>query len=380
MQKEQDGEFRYKRIFLYSSLQFSGHMEEYFSAHTEKLLVFVWMPRFKGVHSLVRLYERGRLVSEKPVRMPTFRPLWYAAWLALHWSLMFRSFTRSEPFILFGWSPFCFLGISVLRRFRRIRTAYGIGDYFLPLTFRQRAFNRLLTHYHRRADHAFYLSDAINRQLNGGTAVETADRRTVMWGVQPLDRPHAPPDQPFTLLFVGMINPSHGLPNLFRFLRSHPDWRTIVVGLCPEPLYREYQALITDGGLSCRVEFHNRFVRDEELREIARNCHVGMALYETGPRVHTHYADPGKVKSYMEMGLPVLMTNISGVVPYIRRFGSGEVIDSLDQFDEALTRIRSNYPAYVEGVRRMVQHFEFSRYYREGFAALESGRSGPLGR
>src|SRR5258708_987465 len=39
---------RYKNIFMYSSLQFCGNIEEYFSKHTEKLVVFITMPRLKN--------------------------------------------------------------------------------------------------------------------------------------------------------------------------------------------------------------------------------------------------------------------------------------------------------------------------------------------
>lgn len=368
--------FRYQRIFLYSSLQFSGHIEEYFAAHTEELLVFIWMPRFKGVDNLLRVYSHGRLISERKIRFPTNRILWYSCWFVWHWRLLLRCFPPRQPFVFFGWNPLCFLGIRALGMLREIQVAYWIGDYFEPTTLMQRAFNRLLARYHRKADYAFYLSDAINRRLNNGQAVDSPAHRTVMWGVKPLDRPHAPPPRPFTLLFVGMINPTQGLPNLFPFLRSRPDYRMVVVGLCPSPLYAAYQQLIKDSGVSDRVVFPNRFFSDAELRDVARSCHVGMALYETAPHVHTHYADPGKVKSYLEMGLPIVMTNISGVVPFVRRFGCGEVIDRLDHLGDAIDRIRGNYSHYLEGVTKMVQHFEFTRYYRGAFACWETNREG----
>jgi hypothetical protein len=112
-----------------------------------------------------------------------------------------------------------------------------------------------------------------------------------------------------------------------------------------------------------RVEFPNRFVSQEELSDAAAKCFCGLALYDTSPGNFTHYADPGKVKSYLEMGLPVVMTRISEIVPYVEKFKAGEVIDSMTDIPDAVVRISSNPSVYAEGVRGLASHFEPNAYY-----------------
>ena len=112
------------------------------------------------------------------------------------------------------------------------------------------------------------------------------------------------------------------------------------------------------------------FVSQEELSDAAAKCFCGLALYDTSPGNFTHYADPGKVKSYIEMGLPVVMTRISEVVPCVEKFKAGEVIGSVDDLPDALSRIAANTLVYVDGACSFAAHFEFNDYYNSRLGEL----------
>ena len=193
-----------------------------------------------------------------------------------------------------------------------------------------------------------------------------------MWGLKPFPSLPPPPLSPFNLLFVGLIRPGQGLETLFYFLKGHGEYRLSLIGVGQPAYVAELQALLKQTGLNSRVFFPNRFYSEAALLEVSRMCHVGIALYDTGAENFTHYADPGKVKAYAEMRLPVLLTRISDIVPFVERFGSGEVIDRTDQMGEALERIRLNYARYQAGVTRFNAQFEYERYYGEAFQALEA--------
>jgi len=177
---------------------------------------------------------------------------------------------------------------------------------------------------------------------------------------------------PFSLLFVGLIRPGQGLETVFEFLAHQDSYRLFLIGIGQPDYVSKLQNLLKEKKLEDRVFFPNRFYSEAELLDVARQCHVGMALYDTHADNFTHYADPGKVKAYAEMRLPVIMTRISDIVPYLERFGNGEVIDRLDQLDDALGRIRENYPRYQEGVMRFNGYFEYDRYYQDAFKVLET--------
>jgi len=362
--------WRYRRIFLHATLQSIGHVEEYFAAHTEDLLVLVVQSRVGRPATLLRRYNGGVLVDERARRTSKNLVLHYLLWYVNHLCALWRFGSRHQPTVVLVGHPVGLFGMSLLRQLRPLRFAFWIADYFPERNVTLRLFEWLKRRLHRRVDDAFYLSNAINAKMNGEVLC-TPHRRTVMWGVKPCPSAPRPPMEPFSLLFVGLLKPGQGLETLFLFLRDHPEYRLTIVGDCPHDLAAKLRLLLQEYRLESRVVFPNRFYLDQELQEMAQRCHVGIALYDLNPLNLTHYADPGKIKTYVEMGLPIVMTRISEIAPMVERFGCGEVIDTIDQFGAALERLRNDYPRYLRGLERFSAHFDYEPYYREAFVALE---------
>ena len=364
------GAFVYKRVFAYGSLQFCGHIEEYLAAHTADLMMFIVQPRVGPHANILRRYRDGMLVEERAVKSSRNLFLYYLLWYLNHAREVLRFCPKGVKTLVLGGHPVVFFGMGLFKLLRPLVYAYWIGDYFPSSHPVIRIYERVKKGYHDHVLYAFYLSDAINKVMNG-TVVNTPYRRTVMWGLKPFPSVPVPPLSPFNLLFVGLIRPGQGLETLFDFLKGHSEYRLSLIGVGQPAYVAELQALLKHTGLNSRVFFPNRFYSESELLEVSRTCHVGIALYDTGAENFTHYADPGKVKAYAEMRLPVLMTRISDIVPFVERFRSGEVIDRIDQAGDALERIRLSYPQVLAGVSRFNAQFEYERYYREAFKALE---------
>jgi glycosyltransferase involved in cell wall biosynthesis len=362
--------FRYRRIFTYGSSQFCGHIEAYWAAHTEDLLVYVVEPRIARHQNVMRIYHRGHQVSEYRVRSSQTIIGYYAWWYLNHLIALLRFSHHPGRTYVVGSHPIAFLGMSLIKWLRPVVYAYWIGDYFPSTDFVCRCFERVKKWYHDRVTYTFYLSDAIHRVMNG-KVVDTPSRRTVMWGLRPYPAMPVPPLSPFHLLFVGLIRPGQGLETLFHFLEQHNEYRLSLIGVGQASYVSEIQSLLLRSGLTDRVFFPNRFYSEADLLAVARQSHVGIALYDTSADNFTHYADPGKVKAYAEMHLPVVMTRVSGIVPYVERFGSGEVIGDAGELQMALEKIRRDYPRYQAGLRRFIAYFEHERYYRDAFAVLE---------
>jgi len=360
----------YKRVFAYASLQFCGHIEAYFVAHTAELAVFIVQPRMGPHQHVLRHYRNGQLIEDKPVRSSQNLFVYYLLWYANHVRVLLSFCRRDEVTIVFSGHPVVLMGMGLFRRLRALRYAYWIGDYFPASHPLIRLYEGVKAWYHNRVDAAFYLTDAINRVMNGGI-VDTPSRKTVMWGVKPYPAAPPPPLDPFTLLFVGLLRPGQGLEELFSFLGRHGNYHLKLIGT-GQPAYLErLQAMLEKLGVGGQVFFPSHFYTETELLDVAATCHVGMALYDTAAGNFTHYADPGKVKAYAEMHLPVIMTRISDIIPFIERFGSGEVIDRLDQLGDALERIRGDVARYQVGINRFNDCFEYDRYYRHAFKVFE---------
>ncbi len=378
--------FRYQTIFMYGSLQSVGHMMDYFIRHTRKLVIFIVMPRVNNTQNSLRVYREGTLVEERSVRLSKNIFLYYLLWWWHHNYFLLNYIRSDESAIVFAGHPIAFIGMSIMKLFRNVTYAYWVGDYFPPVRWSLRAYERLKKCYHDRISVTYYLSDTINAIMNGNI-MNQENMRTVMWGVKVKSRKSPPmADQPmagnfksekkklrqqFHLLFVGVVRLSQGLENIFSYLATHPDVRLRIVGVCDDSLYATYRKMIDTLGIGGRVDFPNSFLNDEELTALASEHHVGVAVYDKSWRSSTYYTDPGKVKTYVDLGLPVIMTNTSAIAPWIKKYQAGVVIDDVRELPEAVEKIKTNYPKYQKGLLAFARHFEYETYYHDAFRTLE---------
>ncbi len=357
---------------MYASLQFCGHIEEYFSSHTEKLVVFIVMPRLKNKFNLLRVYKEGQMIEERRVWSSENIFLYYVAWYVSYLRFLLHYFDRHEKVIVLLSHPISFLGMSFQKVLRPITFAYWVGDYFPPVNVSLTLFERLKKHFHDSVPYRFYLSDRIN-QLFNGTAMNTKNIRTVMWGVKPITVPIMRLKKTLTILFVGLIKDSQGLELVFRFLKDNVNYRLNIIGVCDDRLYQKYQSLVQEYQLKDRIFFPNKFYSDGALQKLASSCHVGIAMYELSARSASYYTDPGKVKAYLEMGLPVVMSKTSSIAQFVQKYHCGEVVDAqVPAIADAFDRIAKNYAWYTRGVKDFNNYFFYERYYRKSFAVFEN--------
>jgi len=209
--------------------------------------------------------------------------------------------------------------------------------------------------------------------MNRGKVREEKGHKTLMWGMRRFPMPDGGKAMAKSkqLLFVGLVRNGQGVENVLDFLSGNHDYSLAIVGVAANGYEKTVEKMVADRNLAERVYFPNRFHSQDELFEIASRSLAGLALYSLDEDNFTHYADPGKVKAYLEMNLPVVMTRISEVVPFIEKFHAGEVISSMDEIGTAAKKISEDYKSYEEGVRRFNDHFEYSRLYAEAFSPVE---------
>ena len=366
--------FRYDSVFALASLQFCGHIDEYLIENTRRLCLMYVLPRFGAQKQIVRRYEDGKLVEERALRSSQNIFIYYWLWL-WHHNVEILKFVKGYDgkTLVMGGHPVCFFFMSWMKIFCRLSYLYWIGDYFPDKSLVIRAFERVKRFYHDRIPFTYYLSDAINRKLNCGRLREAPAHRTLMWGMRRFvmssdGEARAASKQ---LIFVGLVRNGQGIESLLDFLATNSDFTLAIVGVAANGYELEVQRMVAERGLAERVYFPNRFHSQDELLEIASRSFAGLALYSLDEDNFTHYADPGKVKAYLEMNLPVIMTRISEVVPFVERFHAGEVISSMDEIGAAAKKISEDYKSYEEGVLRFNDHFEYTRLYAETFSPVE---------
>lgn len=355
---------------MYSSHQSTANTEEYFAMHTNKLVVFVLNPRQYNTN-LVRLYKKGSLVEEKKIKNPKNIFSFYFFWYINYLTFLMKYFTRKEKVIVISWHPISFFGMTIQKMLRNIEFLFYDGDFFPPVNISLILFEALKRHYNKKVKYAFYSGDLINEKMNG-RVLNTPYRKTALWGVLPRNIKRKIDKNSLTILFVGVMKGSQGLEFLFNFLKEHKNYKLKIIGVCIGDLYKRYIRIIEENGIRDQVYFPNRIFSDKELEEISKTCQVGIALYDITPTNGTYYTDPGKVKTYASLGLPIIMSDMSAIAPYIKRFNCGILVKKDDmELGKALLDMRKNYTKYLQGLEKFNSYFYYETLYRKTFRILE---------
>lgn len=352
--------FRHEAVFAQASFQFCGHVDAYFVANTRHLALVYFQTRFgKGAH-LVRRYEEGRLVEERTCAFTSPSCLGYYLEMWRLWNRELNRFRRGRAEVTAVFThPLLALGRSLRRN---VRTVFWQWDYFPSASPKNALFNACARFYASRCTVYRPLTHAI------GAVVGRPEARPLMLGVQPPTRFGDP--RSTRLLLVGQLRRGQGVETALDFIAAHPGYSLSLMGASANEFGDAIRRRIAEAKMEDRVFFPDCFVSEDELRAEAAKCLVALALYDTAPGNFTHYADPGKVKSAIEMGLPVVMTRISEIAPVVERFHAGEVVDSAADLPAAVEKIRRSPAAYFDGCRAFAAHFSYARYYEAegGFA------------
>lgn len=362
--------FRYKNILLFGSPQFSGNISEYFIANTEKLVIYETMPRFDNKYNLVKLYKKGKQVSEEKVESSGNIFLYYFFWYITYLKVLKSYYTRSEKLYVITWQPFFLIGGSLQKMFRKMEFVYWVGDYFPPVNIPLKIYESVKKFYHGQVKHACYLSDRINKKMNG-KVVNTQNKKTIMWGVsnKPIESRSG---KEFTIGFVGVIKESQGIEFLLEAVKEIPSIKLKILGSGSQALSEEYATVINNYGIENRVYFPNKMYYARELEKEMKECFIGAALYEATPLNATYYADPGKIKTYAQYGVPILMTPIADIEKYVRKFGAGEVVEQdTKDIKAGILKMKRGYNKYVKGLQKFNEYFDYELYYKKGFSFLE---------
>jgi len=131
-----------------------------------------------------------------------------------------------------------------------------------------------------------------------------------------------------TLVFMGHLIEKQGVQLVIKaipeIIKTMPEFKFKIIG---EGSYRnELEKLSSTLNVSAYCDFRGKINDILELeKEIARSC-AGIAPYVKALDTWTYYADPGKVKTYLACGAPVLLTDIPWNAMEIEKAGCGKII------------------------------------------------------
>jgi glycosyltransferase involved in cell wall biosynthesis len=191
--------------------------------------------------------------------------------------------------------------------------------------------------------------------------------------------------EPLTVVFMGHLLEKQGVQLVLRALPSitahAPGVRFKVIG---GGSYRDtLETLAKQLGVSDRCDFLGKIERLEDVEaEIARSA-VAVAPYVRALDTWTAYADPGKVKTYLACGVPVVLTDLPWNAREIEQAGCGVVVpEDTDAIAQAVLRLLE--PGLNARMRaaagRYALSFDYANIFASALPADASVEAPPQGR
>jgi len=130
------------------------------------------------------------------------------------------------------------------------------------------------------------------------------------------------------MVFVGSLFPSKGVELAIEALQliktEIPNIKLRIIGKGPHLGF--LKRLVDELGLNDYVEFMG-FIRDQnELLKLLCEADIGIAPYVPSPTQFSFFADPGKIKTYLAAGLPVIITRVPQIAGEIAKARAGLAI------------------------------------------------------
>ena len=303
----------------------------------------------------VTLFEGGRLVHRRAWSLPGYPPWSYP--LDVLWPPVIRP---GDVWFAFN-NLLASRGLLERRLGRTRKVVYWAVD-FVPDRFGTGRVGGLMTRLYdgldarccRQADLRIDLSTSAlegREQRHGLAAGEGAPSLVTPIGVW-IDRVPTTDAEAWRrkrLVFMGHLVERMGCETMIAavaaLLERGFDVTADIVGRGPSE--EQLRASVARRGLGERLRFHGFVPDHRDLERILAQGSIAVAPYSTGVASFTRYADPGKLKSYLAAGLPIVLTDVPPNARELADLAGAEVVeDNPRSFADAIQRVLETPPEW----------------------------------
>lgn len=169
-----------------------------------------------------------------------------------------------------------------------------------------------------------------------------------------------------TLIFSGHLVPKQGvqlaLESLPLILKSQPKTKLTVIG--KGEYLPELQQLAQSLKVTKHVSFLGYVDPAAQSRLLAESW-IGLATFDPGLDTFSYYADPGKIKTYLGHGLPVILTDVPYMARVVDQKKAGKIVkyDSRD-FANAVVKLLASpvlLRQYSQNARSLAESFDWNQ-------------------
>ncbi len=356
-------------------------LRDYLIPRTERFC-FIGHPLFvDSTESYCEIYSKGKSLTS--VRRPGPRgPARYFAELyrTVQWGSV-----RGEPFETFiAADSLLALAGLYLRARGRVRQVILYTVDFSPRRFRSPILNRI---YHsidsfavRHVDIVWSVSEQIiSARFERDGRKPRTPQMIVRHGANfdrvtrvPLDRA-----DPYRIVFLGHLLEKQGVQALIQALpriqARVPEAALTIIG--DGPYAGTLRELSKQLGLDKTIEFTGAIEDHQLVESRLAGCALAVAPYVPDSLNFTQYADPGKIKTYLACGLPIVLTGVPPIASLVESRGAGRVVEyDVDALADALADYLSDRHA-LEVARaaatQLGSEFEWRRIFSDAWTRTQ---------
>lgn len=302
--------------------------------------------------SYYRWYKDGKLFQEHfswdykglPEPLLYLKEYFYTCW----W--VWRTRLQWDTYI--GMDGLCVLFGNTLRALGRVKqTVFWAIDFVPEARFSSRlknwVYHTINTHGYEHSDQMWDLSPRMaeaREKYLGFPESKYKVRRLVPYGSWTERIRHFAwaECKQHQLVFMGILLEKQGVQLVLQaipeIIQQVPDFHFVIIG--GGPYRQELEKLAAELKISKYCTFTGKIPDHVELEKIIAESGLAVAPYIAKLDTWTYYADPGKVKTYLACGVPVVLTDLPWNAKDIEKAQAGVLIQETPQaVAQAVVRI-----------------------------------------
>lgn len=264
---------------------------------------------------------------------------------------------------------------NVIKKFGLVdKTIFWVWDFYPPI--HENKIIMFMRQIYWQFDKMSSNSDRmafVNRRLidlrkNIGSIPKDANYSIIPIGTGKFSNLNLSGKQSVILGFIGVVKRSMGLDVVFdnadEIIKNFPSARFEVIGSGPDMEY--FKSRAKNSAIPTR--FHG-YLEGESFNQVLEECSIGIAPYLPDPSNVSHYGDAGKVKRYLSLGLPVIITDIFEFAKEIEKNKAGEIIryDNPKELINVIRKIMLNYKQYQKNALKLAEKLYYKKIYPKMF-------------
>jgi len=175
--------------------------------------------------------------------------------------------------------------------------------------------------------------------------------------------------KPIIFGFIGVIKKSQGVDIIFNsekeLLQAFGKIEYELIGSGPDENYFKKRA----NRSHITTKFYG-YLEGESFNEVLKHCTIGIATYIPDASNVSHYGDPGKIKRYLSLGIPVITTDVLDFSKEIEKKKAGIIVDYANPAElvKAVKKIMADYDHYSKNAYLLSQKYFYKKIYPDLFS------------